>query len=469
MDKNPPIDKKTPGAHALIRCAPVAFWLAVWQMASMLDGSGILLCGPLDALLVLCRLVCAQAFWSSICFSTLRIVAGVVGGYFIAAVLAAASWHARAVRALLQPMLLAIKSTPVACVVVILLIWTGAANVSVLTVMLLVVPAIYFALCTGLDNMDAGRRELFEVFGMRGQRRFFALIWPAVLPYLQAASSTVLGMSWKAGIAAELIGVPTGSIGERIYQAKLLLETSDIFAWTFCVICLSWLFERGAMALLRGTWPRAAKLALNAPHNGAAEAHGNRSACKARLCAWNLLIGYGDEPLCEPLSFSLGPSSCLCLQAPSGAGKTTLLRTMAQLQRPLDGNVENTARGCSMMFQDTRLVEDLDALDNILLFARRGFSRKDARDLACELLPKDALSRLVRELSGGQRRRVELVRAFAAPSELVLLDEPFGGLDAQAHSCALAFVKRHGAGRIVVFATHDANDAQALTAQVLEP
>lgn len=468
MDKNAPIDKKMTSARVIARCAPALFWLAIWQAASMLDGSGVLLCGPLDALLALCRLVCAQAFWSSICFSTLRIVAGVVGGYLIAAVLAAASWHARAVRALLQPALLAIKSTPVACVVVILLIWTGAANVSVITVLLLVVPAIYFALCTGLDNMDAGRRELFEVFGMRGQRRFFALIWPAVLPYLEAASSTVLGMSWKAGIAAELIGVPTGSIGERIYQAKLLLETPDLFAWTFCVICLSWLFEHGAMALLRGTWPRAAKLALNTPRGGAADVRGDRGARKARLCARDLLIGYGDKPLCEPLSFSLGPSSLLCLQAPSGAGKTTLLRTMAQLQRPLGGTVENTARGRSMVFQGTCLVEDLDAIDNILLFARPGFAHEEARDLACELLPEDVLSRPVRELSGGQRRRVELARAFAASSELVLLDEPFSGLDAQAHARALAFVERHAGERIVVLATHDAGDAQALGAQVLE-
>lgn len=468
MDKNTPIDKKMTSAHALIRCVPIIFWLAVWQVASMLDGSGVLLCGPLDALFALCRLSSTQTFWSSIWFSTLRIVAGVVGGYLIAAVLAAASWHARAVRTLLQPALLAIKSTPVACVVVILLIWTGAANVSVITVLLLVVPAIYFALCTGLDNMDASRRELFEVFGMRGQRRFFALIWPAVLPYLEAASSTVLGMSWKAGIAAELIGVPTGSIGEKIYQAKLLLETPDLFAWTFCVICLSWLFEHGAMALLRGTWPRAAKLALRAPRGAAAKDRGDRGACKARLYARGLLIGYGAEPLCEPLSFSLGPSSCLCLQAPSGTGKTTLLHTMAQLQRPLGGTIENTARRRSMVFQDTRLVENLDALDNILLFASPDLVRDEVRGLACELLPEDVLSRPVRELSGGQKRRVELTRAFAAPGELVLLDEPFGGLDAQAHSCALAFVKRHGAGRIVVFATHDANDAQALGAQILE-
>lgn len=468
MDKNPPIDKKTTGVHALTRCAPVAFWLVVWQVASMLDSSGILLCGPFDALLALCRLSNTQTFWNSIWFSTLRIVAGVLLGYIIAGALAAASWHMSTVRILLQPALLAIKSTPVACIVVILLIWTGAANVSVITVLLLVVPAIYFALCTGLDNMDAGQRDLFEIFGARGRRRFFALIWPAVLPYLQAASSTVLGMSWKAGIAAELIGVPAGSLGERIYQAKLLLETPDLFAWTFCVICLSWLFEHGAMALLRGTWPRAAKLALRAPRDLMESGHENPSGHSASLRAQGLLIGYGAEPLCEPLGFSLGPSSCLCLQAPSGTGKTTLLHTVARLQRPLAGSLENTARGRSMMFQDTRLVEDLDALDNILLFARPGFTRKDARDLACELLPKDALSRPVRELSGGQRRRVELIRAFAAPGELVLLDEPFGGLDAQAHSCALAFVKRHGAGRIVVFATHDANDAQALTAQVLE-
>lgn len=468
MDKNSPIDKKTTSTRAIARCVPAIFWLAIWQAASMLDGSGVLVCGPLDALLALCRLVCSQAFWGSICFSALRIIAGVVGGYLIAGILAAASWHAGGVRAGLQPVLLAIKSTPVACIVVILLIWTGAANVSIITVLLLVVPAIYFAVCTGLDNMDAGQRDLFEVFGAGRRTRFFALIWPTVLPYLQAASSTVLGMSWKAGIAAELIGVPTGSIGERIYQAKLLLETPDLFAWTFCVICLSWLFEHGAMALLRGTWPRAARFAVATPRGNAAETQGDHAARKALLRAQGLLIGYGNRPLGEPVSFVLSPSSRLCLQAPSGAGKTTLLRTVAQLQRPLGGTVENTARGRSMVFQDTRLVEDLDALDNILLFASPDLVRDEVRSLACELLPEDVLSRPVRELSGGQRRRVELARAFAVPGELVLLDEPFGGLDAQAHSCALAFVKRHGAGRIVVFATHDADDAQALGAQILE-
>ena len=116
------------------------------------------------------------------------------------------------------------------------------------------------------------------------------------------------------------------------------------------------------------------------------------------------------------------------------------------------------------------LVEDLEyPRQHLALYAPKALPAKTRATLACELLPKDALSRPVRELSGvGQRRRVELARAFAAPGELVLLDEPFGGLDAQAHSCALAFVKRHGTGRIVVFATHDANDAQVLGAQILK-
>ena len=99
-----------------------------------------------------------------------------------------------------------------------------------------------------------------------------------------------------------------------------------------------------------------------------------------------------------------------------------------------------------------------------MLFARPGFTRKDARDLACELLPKDALPRPVRELSGGQRRRVELARAFAAPGELVLLDEPFKGLDDKTREKVVRFVKETRQHRTMILVTHDPRDAKDLNA-----
>lgn len=500
-----------------------AVWVAAWQLASMVAGSGLLLAGPLDTVAALARLVPTHPFWEQVAFSSLRIVGGAVAGYLLAFALAAAAWRWRAVRALAQPPLAAIKGTPVACVVVLLLIWFGSRNVSAVAVLLMVLPGVYFPVLTGLDELDHGQRELFDAFGAGRATSALALVWPGILPYVTAASRTVLGMSWKAGVAAELIGVPDGSIGECIYQAKLLLETADLFAWTIVVVLVSWVFERAVLALLQGSWPAAGRLAAQSGRSrargespldgacgapdgriGAGEAGsgdvadgssgdtgtgGRADAASApagappesvpTLNARQLVIGYGGEPVCAPLSFSLETGGALCLTAPSGTGKTTLLCTLAGLQKPIGGRLifgwdgPTSARpapvrpACGITFQDARLLEDLTAVENVLLFAARRVDAAQAHKSLEELLPAGALDVPVSELSGGQRRRVELARAFAAPGPLVLLDEPFAGLDADAHRRALTFVRRHGAERAVVLATHDPEDAVALDAQVL--
>ena len=118
----------------------------------------------------------------------------------------------------------------------------------------------------------------------------------------------------------------------------------------------------------------------------------------------------------------------------------------------------------SAVFQDTRLIDDLNACDNVRMFSG---AATPVRELLAELLPTDALDVPVRELSGGQRRRVELVRALAAPSDLVLLDEPFTGwmktrIDGPSRSFG-----RTPTGGAIVLSTHDPRDAEALGAHVL--
>jgi NitT/TauT family transport system permease protein len=81
-------------------------------------------------------------------------------------------------------------------------------------------------------------------------RRLPAIDAPAVLPHLLAACQVGVGLAWKSGITAEVIGLPQGSIGERLYQAKIFLSTADLFAWTIVIIALSFLFERVVRALL---------------------------------------------------------------------------------------------------------------------------------------------------------------------------------------------------------------------------
>ena len=442
------------------RALAVLFWIGVWQVASMAVDSEFILAGPLDAAWALVRLVPSPAFWEHIGFSSLRIIGGTVASYILALVLAALAWRSAVARILISPALTAIKSTPVACVVVVLLIWFGSMNVSAIAVFLMALPGVYFSVLKGLDELDSKLVELFDVNRARPAVRLCALIWPGVLPYLVAASETVLSMSWKAGVAAELIGVPDGSIGERIYQAKLLLETADLFAWTIVVVAIAWVFERAALALMRASWPASGRWAAR---RTATES--TASAVPPALHASSLVVGYRDHAACAAVDFDLAGGDCLCLMGPSGAGKTTVLRTVCGLTPALGGTltVPDGARR-AVVFQEARLVDDLTAAENVSLFAA---ADADAHGLLSELLPEDAREVPVRELSGGQRRRVELARAFAAPADIVLLDEPFSGLDRATHDDALAFIARHRGERILIVSTHDERDAAALAAPIL--
>lgn len=448
-------------ASGAAKVGAVLFWIAAWQVASMAAGSEFVLAGPLDAVAALARLLPSAEFWRSVTFSLVRIVGGCAIAYLLAVPLALIAATLPAIRTLLQPAMSAIKGTPIACTVVALLIWFGSKNISAIAVGLAVIPGVYFGVLQGLDRADPRMRDLFRTFNATAPVRLLAQTWPAILPYLRAASQSVLGMSWKAGIAAELIGVPTGSVGERIYQAKLLLETADLFAWTTAVVALAWLFERLGLRALDATWPASAKLALRFSRHepeGALAVKPSIANKSPILSVSNLVCGHNDTALSDPLGFHLRAGDIACIEGPSGTGKTTLLKTLAGSLDPVSGSIDREHGGTAIaqVYQDIRLVEELSAIDNVMLIASANLSPAEARKRLEELLPSGAIDAPVSALSGGQRRRVELVRAFAASSHLVLLDEPFTGLDAQARELAQAHILAHMEDKAVLISAHDA-------------
>lgn len=446
---------------ALRRAGAVAFWLLVWQLASMAVGSELLLAGPAAVLVRLAQLVPTAAFWSTVGFSLARIAAGFAAAFLLGLLLglAAHRWHALA--ELLAPAVSFLKSVPIVCVIVLLLMWVGSVRVSAIAVFLAVFPAIYFSVLEGRSVADPGLGELLRVMGVPGWRRFLADTWQQLLPYLVATCRNACGMAWKAGVAAELIGSPRGSMGERIYQAKLLLETGDLFAWTIVVVALSWVCEKAFLALLRATADWA--LAASVPRAAAAQRK-QVAPAPAGILLDNVTLGYDGAPVAT-CNLVLAAGSHTVLADPSGAGKTTLVRTVCGLLAPLSGRVQAPgAGGLSVQFQDTRLVEAMTAEQNVLLCSAGALSADEAHTLLMELLPEDALGRPVTELSGGQRRRVELARALAHPGAAVVLDEPFASLDAASHQAAAAFVLRHLGGRTLLVASHAPGDVELLRA-----
>lgn len=243
-----------------VRLWAVLFWLIVWQLVSMQLGSDLLLVSPAEAVYRLGRLMCETVFWRSVAFTLSRIAAG----FFLAAAagsaLAAGAFRYTVLRELLAPVMLVIKSVPVASFIILALIWFSSRNLSVLISFLMVLPVIYTNVLGGIQSVDRELLEMSQVFRLSGPRVVRYIYLPQVLPFFYAACSVSLGMSWKAGVAAEVIGIPKGSVGERLQQAKVYLDTPDLFAWTLVIVMASLFFERTILFFIKKGMQRLCKL-----------------------------------------------------------------------------------------------------------------------------------------------------------------------------------------------------------------
>lgn len=431
--------------------AVAAFWLAAWMLVAALVAQPLILPGPDAVALALLRLVCDSGTWAILAGSGARILGGLALAAVFGGVLAGISSRSRAFARLVAPALSFVKATPVACVVVLLLIWLGSARVSIAAVFLMALPGVYFSLAEGLAQVNKPLKQMFRLHSVRGWRLFCAHTWREVLPFVLSCARAVIGMSWKAGVAAELIGMAVGTVGERIYQAKLLIETADLLAWTVLIVAASWACERVLVWLLRISGPVAWRAAVRAHGRGA---RGRAGAVSDGTSA-ELALAVGDRapwaPALAGLVLNVPASGRICVMGASGAGKSTLLALAAGECAP-----------CSMVFQDVCLVEDISALDNVLVCADARVDASSAAALLRLLVPGVDVHARVAELSGGQRRRVEIARALLCPGDAVILDEPFTGLDTAARDACAEVVLDLLDGRMLLLATHDAVDAQAL-------
>lgn len=246
--------------NRIIRVLAVAFWIAVWQGISLAVGSEILVASPARTFGALLSLLREGAFYRAVLGSLMRICAGFALALALGIALGALSFVVGWVRALLHPVVSVVKATPVASFVILALIWISSKNLSIFISFLMVFPIMYENMLAGLESADAKLLEMGQVFHLSRMARIRAIYLPAAYPFLLSAARLSLGMCWKSGIAAEVIGQPRQSIGAELNQAKLFFNTPDLFAWTVTIIVVSVAFERlvlcGIRALMR-RWERA--------------------------------------------------------------------------------------------------------------------------------------------------------------------------------------------------------------------
>ena len=233
------------------------FWLVVWELAARAIDARIILVGPLEVLARLAELAATGEFWASIALSLGRIALGYVAAVVLGVLLAALAARFSLARELLAPVMGAMKSVPVASFVILVLLWVSSRYLSVVIALVMALPVVYTNVLEGIRQTDARLLEMCEVFSVRGWNRVRLVYASEVLPYFRAAVTLALGLSWKAGIAAEVIGLPDFTIGEHLYDAKVYLDTPDLFAWTVAIVAVSVALEAlvtGVMGRLVRRW-----------------------------------------------------------------------------------------------------------------------------------------------------------------------------------------------------------------------
>lgn len=213
-------------------------------LAAAYPHGGLLLASPIQAAVRLLELLPSPAFWRAVGNSSLRIFGGFLLSCALAALLASLAAGSQRLRELLAPPVAVVKAVPVASFIILALVWLDAKSLSLFISGLMVFPPVYLNVLEGLRQTDPKLLELARVYRVPLGRRVWGIYLPQVLPYFRSAASLALGLCWKAGAAAEVIGLPEGTIGERLYTAKVYYQTPDLFAWTAVILVLSAVFEK---------------------------------------------------------------------------------------------------------------------------------------------------------------------------------------------------------------------------------
>lgn len=234
----------------IYKLGSIVFWILIWYVASLIIKEELFLPSPLKTLKALSELIREIDFWKSILFSLSRVALGIIISLVSALIFASLSYKFSLIEILLDPVLKTIKATPVASIVILVLLWIKSRNLSVVISFLMVFPIIYTSLLEGLKNIDKDIIEMCNVYKINGIKRIRYIYSPLVMPFFIASSKTALAMGWKSAVAAEVIGLPKYSIGSELYSSKVYFDTPRLFAWTIVIIILSILFEHFFLFLL---------------------------------------------------------------------------------------------------------------------------------------------------------------------------------------------------------------------------
>lgn len=515
----------------LRQTAVVLFWIGLWQFSAVLLDNSLLLPSVSETVKTLGELMRGGEFYLDISWTLLRCLFSMALSFAAGAAAGAAAYRSAFIRNFLTLPVGFFKAVPVMAVVIYVILLADADWVAVAVCFLMCFPVVYTNVLSGLDSLNQDLLELAYIYRFTAFQRIKLIYFPGIMPQVKAAVRLIAGLSWKAVVAAEVLSIPKYSLGYEMLNAKYYLETSVLFSYILTIVVLSLAMEKLIDRVLKrwsfkpyegskvlktvkaaGEETGSMKHAASPADGILAEKNLPRSVEVCGVCK-----NFSGREVLKDVNMRFRSGEVTSLIGPSGQGKTTLIRIIAGLETADKGYARfvqefsedkesktpekknetlekiRTYGACrreeevSYLFQEDRLIPWLNVFDNMAVAAAGGADKehkesgkqgaggkaaeteRNIKDMAEALEISDSLWKLPEELSGGMRHRTALGRTFIKDAEILILDEPFRGLDQKLKERILSRLWRKATEKkTVIMITHSVEDAKALSGRIID-
>jgi len=223
------------GADGLLALAVI---IALWKLASMAVGAAIILPGPDRVLSTFARLATTSRFASAFAATAGRGLVAFGISMALGLVLGLAGGASRRVEALMAPGLTIVRATPVLAVILLALIWFPAGVVPVFSAVVMAFPVVAADVAAGIRAGDPRLLAMADSFGVSKRRALLEIRAPLAMPHVISAARNAVGLSWKVVVAGEVLSMPTHALGTGMQNARMALETAEVFAWAAAGVIL---------------------------------------------------------------------------------------------------------------------------------------------------------------------------------------------------------------------------------------
>lgn len=449
----------------LISCVSVCLLLLLWQLiASSMDQPELIPSVP-ELIKALFHLFGTDTFYKSISATILRGISGII--LSLGAAVATAFLFARyeLLYELFRPLLTIMRSVPVISFILLALIFLDPEGIPLIIAFLTMFPLLTENLTKGIISLRPGLSLMATQFKINRKNKLIHIYYPQLKPFLFSGLASAAGFGWRAIIMGEVLSQCTFGIGGEMKRAQLFISVPELIAWTVIAVLISFLFDKGISRLALVTW---------------SIQYGNRKPEKEELAypcpieAADVTFQYDDTKVLSHFSYTFEPGIIYGIKAPSGSGKTTLLNLLDGSLKPIEGKIiSHRKEKFAVVFQEPELLSHLTVLQNSCLplasLYKQSYAEQEALKTLGMVEMETFTERYPNELSYGQQQRVALARALAYPSTVMLLDEPFKGLD---KSLAIRIIDRiierqTEYKRTIIFTSHNQEEIERFASAII--